>query len=241
MSRAMTSTVLARPVSGKHILLNGDSLQVSYRPAFDLLLSCPPYFHPTRSSAAHGIPAPFKDLYAYANWVARILQRAFSAVKPGGAICFVKTDVKYKSGLLPLGFHIATACVELGMPICAHWIWERIPYYSPYVPSIGNIFVLGDVDRRLVHCAGVFRTTDCKSRHRPSSFTPALFELLIRQFTQVDDVVLDPFMGTGSTLVAAASSGRWSVGVDLCASQLREARSALVSIRGSRYTNGLLR
>jgi site-specific DNA-methyltransferase (adenine-specific) len=49
----------------------------------------------------------------------------------------------------------------------------------------------------------------------PAPFPVELPEQLIRLYTFEDDLVLDPFMGSGSTLVAAAALGRRYVGYDL--------------------------
>lgn len=49
----------------------------------------------------------------------------------------------------------------------------------------------------------------------PAPFPVELPEQLIRLYTYADDLVLDPFMGSGSTMVAAARLGRRYVGYDL--------------------------
>jgi DNA modification methylase len=49
----------------------------------------------------------------------------------------------------------------------------------------------------------------------PAPFPVELPEQLIRLYTFEDDLVLDPFMGSGSTLAAAAGLGRRYVGYDL--------------------------
>jgi site-specific DNA-methyltransferase (adenine-specific) len=58
----------------------------------------------------------------------------------------------------------------------------------------------------------------------PAPFPVELPEQLIRLYTFKDDLVLDPFMGSGSTLVAAARLGRRYVGYDLDAGYVEIAR-----------------
>ena len=48
----------------------------------------------------------------------------------------------------------------------------------------------------------------------PAPFPVELPERLIQLYTYVGDVVLDPFLGSGSTAVAAVRSGRHYVGFD---------------------------
>jgi site-specific DNA-methyltransferase (adenine-specific) len=58
----------------------------------------------------------------------------------------------------------------------------------------------------------------------PAPFPVELPEQLIRLYTFKDDLVLDPFMGSGSALVAAARLGRRYVGYDLDAGYVENAR-----------------
>ncbi len=58
----------------------------------------------------------------------------------------------------------------------------------------------------------------------PAPFPVELPEQLIRLYTFKDDLVLDPFMGSGSALVAAARLGRRYVGYDLDPSYVDIAR-----------------
>jgi site-specific DNA-methyltransferase (adenine-specific) len=49
----------------------------------------------------------------------------------------------------------------------------------------------------------------------PASFPIELPRRLIRLYSFVGDLVVDPFMGSGTTLIAAAKAGRWAYGCDI--------------------------
>ena len=55
---------------------------------------------------------------------------------------------------------------------------------------------------------------DRKMRH-PASFPESLVKEFVSFFTRRGDIVLDPFLGTGSTLVAALETGRSGIGIEI--------------------------
>ena len=57
--------------------------------------------------------------------------------------------------------------------------------------------------------------TGASTRNHPAPFPEEIAERLVRMFSFAGDVVLDPFMGTGTTTVAAAKWGRNSIGVEI--------------------------
>jgi len=57
--------------------------------------------------------------------------------------------------------------------------------------------------------------TGASTRNHPAPYPEELAERLIRMFSFVEDTVLDPFMGTGTTTIAAAKWGRNSIGVEI--------------------------
>ena len=69
-----------------------------------------------------------------------------------------------------------------------------------------------------------------KRVHHPAPFPVELPERLIRLYTYADDLVVDPFMGSGSTLVAAAKVGRRYVGYDLDPAYVEIARARVHEI-----------
>lgn len=63
----------------------------------------------------------------------------------------------------------------------------------------------------------------------PAPFPVELPEQLIRLYTYADDLILDPFMGSGSSMVAAARLGRRYVGYDLDPSYVDIARTRVAT------------
>lgn len=61
-------------------------------------------------------------------------------------------------------------------------------------------------------------------RHMPTQRPVALFDKLLRVFTRDDDVVVDPFVGSGSSLVAAEYRGRKWIAGDIDAKLCKIAR-----------------
>jgi len=57
--------------------------------------------------------------------------------------------------------------------------------------------------------------TECNNKNHSAVFPEALPEWFINLFTKEDDIVLDPFMGSGTTVVVAQRMKRHSVGVDI--------------------------
>ncbi len=57
--------------------------------------------------------------------------------------------------------------------------------------------------------------TGASTRHHPAPYPPELAERLIRMFSFVGDTVLDPFLGSGTTAIAAAKAARNSVGFEV--------------------------
>ncbi|MGH9377409.1 MAG: DNA-methyltransferase [Terriglobia bacterium] len=57
--------------------------------------------------------------------------------------------------------------------------------------------------------------TGASTRNHPAPYPVELAERLIRMFSFVGDTVLDPFLGSGTTTVAAAKAGRNSIGFEV--------------------------
>ena len=61
----------------------------------------------------------------------------------------------------------------------------------------------------------VWQLPGASTRAHPAPFPVPLADRLVRMFSFVGDTVLDPFAGTGSTLIACGQAGRNSIGVEI--------------------------
>lgn len=95
-------------------------------------------------------------------------------------------------------------------------LMERKPggYRSPDVPTrILSVISAENYQRWFQQIwTGI---TGASTRTHPAPFPTELAERLIRMFSFVGDTVLDPFMGTGTTSLAASRCARNSIGVEI--------------------------
>ncbi|HHT9146795.1 MAG TPA: DNA-methyltransferase [Candidatus Wunengus sp. YC61] len=57
--------------------------------------------------------------------------------------------------------------------------------------------------------------TECNNKNHSAAFPEELPEWFIKLFTKQNDTVLDPFMGSGTTLIVANRMRRHSIGIDI--------------------------
>ena len=72
------------------------------------------------------------------------------------------------------------------------------------------------VDRKLAYPTNVLHlATECNNKKHSAAFPEELPRWFIKLFTKENDMVLDPFMGSGTTLDVAEKLNRNSVGIDI--------------------------
>jgi DNA modification methylase len=95
-------------------------------------------------------------------------------------------------------------------------LMERKPggYRSPSVAT--RVLSIIPAERHKVWFQQIWTgVTGASTRQHPAPYPLELAERLVRMFSFVGDTVLDPFMGTGTTSVAAARWGRNSIGIEV--------------------------
>lgn len=87
------------------------------------------------------------------------------------------------------------------------------------------------LDRKMVYPTNVLvLATECSNRNHSAAFPEPLPEWFIKLFTKEGDVVLDPFMGSGTTLSAAKKLRRKSIGIDLSSEYCKMAQENLAHV-----------
>lgn len=61
----------------------------------------------------------------------------------------------------------------------------------------------------------IWNITGASTKYHPAPFPSELATRLVRMFSFAGDTVLDPFCGSGTTMVAALRTGRNSIGVEI--------------------------
>lgn len=86
----------------------------------------------------------------------------------------------------------------LGSPFELGWVSLESGYYKIY---------------RVQH--GGFINDDGGKRFHPTQKPVQLLYKILEDFTKEDDLILDPFMGSGTTLIAAKKLGRKAIGIEI--------------------------
>ncbi|MCI0513559.1 site-specific DNA-methyltransferase [candidate division KSB1 bacterium] len=86
------------------------------------------------------------------------------------------------------------------------------------------------LDRNLVYPDNVlYLATECNNKNHSAAFPDALPEWFIKLFTNEGDVVLDPFMGSGTTVIVAHRMGRNTIGIDIIPEYIEMVKTKLKS------------
>lgn len=86
----------------------------------------------------------------------------------------------------------------------------------------------------------IWNIPGASTRNHPAPFPLELATRLIRMFSFTDDTVLDPFCGSGTTMVAALRSGRHSIGVEIDREYCRRAARRLKAENDGLFTSAEL-
>jgi site-specific DNA-methyltransferase (adenine-specific) len=84
------------------------------------------------------------------------------------------------------------------------------------------------VGRELAYPSNVLHmSTECSNKSHSAAYPDSLPEWFIKLFTKPGDIVLDPFLGSGTSAIVAARLGRRFIGIEINAEYCEMARATL--------------
>jgi DNA modification methylase len=187
-------------------------------PKVDLVLTDPPYNVRAEDIDLEGRSAMRRDFGAWdEGWhPADFLRDSFALLREGGSV------LSFTSDRLLSAFRENTQFKARGTIV-----WEKLnpaPHPRPaYMNATEWIVWLQKPGAAAVWngngCTkNILRCAVCAGNERtdhPTQKPIALLSELIQRHSQIDELILDPFVGSGTTLVAAKNLNRRAIGIEL--------------------------
>lgn len=180
-------------------------------PTADFIYAHPPYSVPGLSKTE------------YIDWQIEILNALYDCSTPHCSM-FYQHKVKWSgSGLT----HPYTLVSGTKWSVRQELIWDRgrssafgEKYFAPsderiYWLTKGDDFRFKESADELMESENIFRESLDVNGDYPFSVPVSIPEALILKTTNVSDVVFDPFMGSGTTAIAALKNKRQFIGVEI--------------------------
>jgi site-specific DNA-methyltransferase (adenine-specific) len=105
-----------------------------------------------------------------------------------------------------------------------------------YDSQVGNNFAKNIANwqgRSMAYPTNVLHmATECGNKGHSAAFPHALPEWFIKLFSNAGDLVLDPFVGSGTTVAVATDLGRRAVGIDVSREYVEMSREKLQPLQG---------
>jgi site-specific DNA-methyltransferase (adenine-specific) len=115
-------------------------------------------------------------------------------------------------------FVVKPIAEKVGFKFWKAIIWDKVNIGMGYhYRSRHELILFFEKGKRKLNDLGIPDVLECKRVHRgyPTEKPVPLLEILIKQSSEIDEIIIDPFFGSGSTLMAAKSMGRTFWGNDI--------------------------
>jgi site-specific DNA-methyltransferase (adenine-specific) len=205
-------------------IYNENFLSISLpRDLADLIITSPPY----NIGINYEIYDDNKNYQDYLNFTSAWMNKCISLLKDSGRICVnvpIDTGRKEKQ---TLSADVITIAKKLGLRYKGTIIWNkqnaRNKYSMVFSKNLETIIVFYKKDwkpvkkiyKDYVNEIWTFAGESSFKIGHPAPFPIELPRRLIKMFTQEGETVMDPFLGSGTTLVACCQTKRRGIGVEI--------------------------
>jgi site-specific DNA-methyltransferase (adenine-specific) len=225
------------------VILHDDILTTSAigSGSVDLVVTSPPYNVDIQYNS-HRDDVSYAD---YLEFSEKWLARCFDFLRDDGRLCLNVPLDKNKGGQQSMGADFTTLAKQIGYKYHSTIIWNEgnisrrtawgswMSASAPFVIAPVELIIIlykntwkknsgskkSDVTRdefmNWTNGLWTFNGESKKKVGHPAPFPLELPRRCIKMFSYVGDTVLDPFMGSGTTLIAAGMLGRKGIGVDV--------------------------
>lgn len=224
-------------------ILNDDILKTSSieSGSVDLIVTSPPYNVDIQYNS-HKDDVSYAE---YLEFSEKWMGQCYEFLKDDGRFCLNVPLDKNKGGQQSVGADFTSLAKKIGYKYHSTIIWNEgnisrrtawgswMSASAPYVIAPVELIVIlyknnwkktsgskkSDITRdEFMNWTNGLWTFNGESKKRighPAPFPLELPRRCIKMFSYVDDLVLDPFMGSGTTLIAVGMTGRRGIGVDV--------------------------
>lgn len=224
-------------------IINGDVLTVSEiaSKTIDLIVTSPPYNVDIKYNN-HDDSVPYEE---YLDFSEGWLTRCFEWLKNDGRFCLNIPLDKSKGGQQSVGADLTVIAKKIGFKYHSTIVWNEgnisrrtawgswLSASAPYVIAPVELIVIlykenwkkksgsrkSDITKEefLEWTNGLwaFSGESKKKIGHPTPFPVELPRRCIKLFSFIEDTVLDPFMGSGSSLIAAYLNNRRAIGIEI--------------------------
>ncbi|GIW22549.1 MAG: methyltransferase [Candidatus Sericytochromatia bacterium] len=223
-------------------IINGDCLEVLKAIpdcSIDAVITSPPY----NMGRDYDVYNDNRDFDEYFNWLFQVLDELVRVLNQNRRLIINIQPVISKK--IPTHHIISNYLLKKGLQFYTEIIWYKnnykcVPFLgsqkhkSPYIKSnIEYILVFTKGDDKYIKDIDILEMsefeyakitttfwninpdTEMKKLKHPAKFPLEIPERLIKLFTYPDDIILDPFIGTGTTALACLKLKRRFIGIEL--------------------------
>ncbi len=240
------------------------SSQAIKEKSVDLIITSPPY----NLDMPYGTYEDFMPYEEYLKWSTKWMEKCYQLSKDGGRFCLNVPLDKNKGGHHSVAADLTACAKQAGWEYFSTIIWNEgnisrrtawgsfMSASAPYIIAPVEVIIVlykehwkkskrgkSDISKQeFMDWTNGLWTFSGESKKRvghPAPFPIELPARCIKLFSYTDDVVLDPFVGSGTTLIAAVKNGRYAIGIDIDKNYCQLSSQRLMSEAKLNQTNFL--